>query len=574
MTKKQSKVTSKSPKYKYKLGMYVRLSPSDEIRAEGSLISHPQRIRSHVDYKNSQEPFWGEVVETYTDADYSGKDTNRPGFRKMLQDLRYGHINAVIVTELSRISRDVKDFCNFWELLKQHDATFISLKENFDTTTPIGEMMVIQAISFAQFERKTIVNRIKDGARARAERGLSNGGVKVLGLDPHKHKKGHLIINEKEAAIVRHITQKFLELGSLAKLRDYLNDNGYRTKSYVTKSGKKSGGSVWSRQTLLNLLTNVKLIGKIPVNSINKEYDQTELTPEHQYRLVDAVWPAIIDQANFDQIQERLKINKRFQKRHKHTYRLSGLIECSLCGRDLAGASANGAKGKYYYYQHSRNFSTKGKHKERCPLERIPAVRLEEAIVDRIVELAKDRKLLEQLLEDAKKSSVEITKDLGSMIASKTQELGRLERMIDNLVTSLAELPRGVKPGTILSKVEKLEKEKTNVEKSLDGLKKEKNRKGGGVIDMEQAFNLFKIFNRDFPSRPAHEQRDILRDVIKKVIVSQENIKILYFGAGKEETFPRGGADTPETAGSDRSESPKADSGRSENCTMNRSGVR
>ena len=229
----------------------------------------------------------------------------------MMQDIRHGHINAVIVTELSRISRDVKDFCNFWEFLKQHEATFISLKENFDTTTPIGEMMVIQAISFAQFERKTIVNRIKDGARARAERGLSNGGVKVLGLDPHKHKKGYLVVNEKEAAVVRHIYQKFLELGSLAKLRDYLNDNGYRTKKYTTKSGKKAGGSVWSRQSLLNLLTNVKLTGKIAVNSANKDYDQSELPTEQQYRLVNAVWPAIISQSVFEQTQEKLKTNKK-----------------------------------------------------------------------------------------------------------------------------------------------------------------------------------------------------------------------------------------------------------------------
>ena len=88
------------------------------------------------------------------------------------------------------------------------------------------------------------------------------------------------------------------------------------------------------------------------------------------------------------------------------------------------------------------------------------------------------------------------------MIASQSQELGKLNRMIDNLVTSLAELPGGVKPGTILSKVEKLEKEKTKVEKSLDGLKKEKSRKGGGIVDLEQAFNLFKIFNHDFPVAP------------------------------------------------------------------------
>ena len=113
------------------MAAYIRLSPSDEIRDEGSLVSHPQRIKHFVDYRNSQTPGWGKIVDWYTDKDYSGKDMNRPEFRRMCRDIKDGKINAVIVTELSRLSRSVKDFCQFWDFLKRHKTTFYSLKQQF-----------------------------------------------------------------------------------------------------------------------------------------------------------------------------------------------------------------------------------------------------------------------------------------------------------------------------------------------------------------------------------------------------------------------------------------------------------
>ena len=186
----------------YRLGAYIRLSPSDEIRAEGSLVSHPQRIEDFVRYRSTQEAGWGSIIEWYTDKDLSGKDMNRPAFKKMCRDIKSGHINAVIVTELSRLSRNVRDFCQFRDFLTHHKAKFFSLKENFDTSTPMGELMVVQAISFSQFERTTIVTRIKDGARARAERGLTNGGQRSLGYDPDPTRPCHLVVNESERAYV------------------------------------------------------------------------------------------------------------------------------------------------------------------------------------------------------------------------------------------------------------------------------------------------------------------------------------------------------------------------------------
>ncbi len=527
--------SSVSKTSRYRFGAYVRLSPSDEVRDEGSLVSHPQRINSFVDYKNTQDPGWGEVVEVYVDKDYSGKDTNRPAFKRMLQDIKYGRINAVVVTELSRISRDVKDFCYFWEFMKLHRAIFISLKENFDTTTPIGEMMVIQAISFAQFERKTIVQRIKDGARARAERGLANGGINLLGFDRHPTRRGSLVVNEQEASIVRHIFEKFLELGSLAKLRDYLNANGYRTKAFVTKDARQRGGQIWTRAALHSLLTNVRVIGSVEVNAQNREVLPEELSEFERYRVVDASWPGIVEKEVFAQISAKLADNGRFGKFHIHLYRLSSLVQCGLCGRELAGQSANGTGGKYFYYGHSRKHNIRGTHLDRCRLERMPAARLEEAVIARLMELARTPKLLAQLATDSEGNTEELAKELDQMIGAKDQEKRKLDRMVDNLVATLAELPEGLKPQTILEKIRDLEGQREQVARALGELREERQRKGGKVINTEHLFRVFRLFQRDFATRPAHEQREVLRSVISRLVVQENGVRVFYYGTPRED---------------------------------------
>ncbi len=537
---RSAKTTTKSSgssKVRYRLGAYVRLSPTDEVREEGSLVSHPQRIRNFVDFKNSQEPGWGEIVEFYTDKDYSGGNTNRPAFKRLLQDLKYGHINAVIVTELSRISRDVKDFCNFWEFAKLHNATFISLKENFDTTTPIGEMMVIQAISFAQFERKTIVTRIKDGARARAERGLSVGGQRVMGYDLHPTKRGHLLVNEKEAATVRYIFDKFLELGSLAKTRDYLNDGGFRTKAYLTKADRAIGGNLWGCSSLLQLLTNHKFVGKVQVNTANRDVPDSEVAPHERYKIVEASWPSIISEEIFQRVQVQLEDNKFSTKHSKHLYRLAGLIECGICGKELSGQSANGKGGKYFYYAHSRKFivTGSGSHKHRCPLERTEAVRIEEAAIARIIELARNRQLLQHIAEQTESNSEDLVKDLDHVIATQEQERRNLERLKDNLLATLAELPASVSRKTILDKIGEYEKQQNQLAESLTQLKEQRSGKRGKVIHMEQVFRLFKLFQKGFDRQAAHHQRDLLREIIQKVVVYENALRIFYYAGPNDD---------------------------------------
>ena len=530
--------SSALPKCRYRLGAYVRLSPSDEIREEGSLVSHPQRIRGYVDFKNSQQPNWGEVVEVYTDKDYSGKDTNRPAFRRMLQDVKDGRLNAVIVTELSRISRDVKDFCNVWEFLKAHSATFISLKEQFDTSTPIGEMMVIQAVSFAQFERKTIVQRIKEGARARAERGLSSGGNLVLGLERHPTKKHHLIVNEDEAVTVRLMFQKFLELGCLAKLRDYLNEAGYRTKSYMTLDGKQRGGLLWRRDALHDTLTNIRYTGKVEVNKSSQGVPDEELSQHERYKMVAASWPAIIDDKVFLAVQQKLTANRRDIRNSIHHYRLSGLVYCGHCGVALSGQSNRGNGGRYFYYGHSRKETISGRHKERCIMERVPAVRLEELIVERLQELHRDTSLLATLVGRAKEGFTDSTKEMDQLIATKRQERQKASRQLTNLSNVLAEAPEGIQVKTLLTKSSDLEMLCEQLDQAIADLEAQKVGNPSEAIKENEVLKLFRGFKKDFGKFQPAKQREMIRTAVSRITVSNDGVvHAQYFGSPKQDAI-------------------------------------
>ena len=525
-----------SKKVRYKLAGYVRLSPSDEIRGEGSLVSHPQRIQGFVDFKNTQSPDWGEIVEWYTDKDYSGKDINRPAFQRMLQDIKHGRINAVIVTELSRLSRDVKDFCHFWEFLKSYNASFFSLKENFDTSTPIGEMMVIQCISFAQFERKTIVQRVKDGARARAERGLANGWRNVIGYDPDPKNKHRLIVNEGEASTVRMIFNEFLKQGSVAKTRSFLNDSGYRMKTFVTQDERQGGGHLWTDTTLHTLLTNAKYLGKVEINKINRFKDQADLLESEKYRVVPATWPAIVDELTYNRVQEMLIHNCRFGKKHNHVYLLSGLLRCGSCGEELIGVSANGKNDKYFYYGHKRKFTaTKDRHNKRCPLERIPAERLEDAIISRLIDLAKSKNLLAQLVADASKENVDLGKDIDHLIDVKEQERRSVQRYVDNLLASLAEIPEGLSPKIVFEKIADYERQRERISQEISNLRGDKEAGKAKVIDLDAVMRLFRIFQKDVTKRPAHEQRETIREVLHKAIVNEKDVKLIYNSRERED---------------------------------------
>ena len=530
------KTTSKSlSDYKYKLASYIRLSPSDEIREEGSLVSHPQRIKNFVKMKTMTNPKWGKVIETYTDKDFSGKNMNRPAFQKMCRDIVSGKVNAVIVTELSRLSRSVKDFCQFWDFLKENKVKFFSLKENFDTSTAMGELMVIQAISFAQFERQTTVERIKHGVLARAERGLSNGGQRLLGYDPHPTKKCHLIVNEKEKPLVETIFKKFLELGSLSKTLNFLNEKGYTTKSFISKKGEKRGGTRWTGTSLHTVLTNLTYLGKRELNKKNRSKDPSELTPSERYKIYDAKWPALVNSDLFYDVQKLLEKNKRELRASNHCYVLSGLTYCGVCGDKLVGKGSNGNKGKkYFYYGHKRKMLAYGdRHLKKCDLEHVPAHTIEEAVMFRIRELSKNKDLLVELAQNNTSQNQKSLKTKESLFYSLLEELKRLRKDIEGLMKAIARSENTKAQGLLIEELEKETDKKQKLENEIQSLKKQKTQFRENVISAENIFSALNLINKTLPKLTPRQKKELLSRVIKKIVVYKEGLGVEYFGQDK-----------------------------------------
>ena len=158
----------------FKIGIYIRVSTEEQAKnIEGSIKNQEERLKAHVEYKNSREHF-GEITHKFVDRAKSGKDTNRPELQRLLKAIRDGEINFVLATELSRVTRSIKDFSGIWELMQQHSCGFQSLRENFDTTTAAGEMVLFSMANLAQFERRQVSERVSLNMNARAKRGLYN----------------------------------------------------------------------------------------------------------------------------------------------------------------------------------------------------------------------------------------------------------------------------------------------------------------------------------------------------------------------------------------------------------------
>ena len=521
--------------HNFKLAGYIRLSPSDEVREEGSLVSHPQRIEEFVKLKNAQVPGWGNLVDFYVDEEVSGSHLNRPNFLKMLKDVKSGKVNGIIVTELSRLSRDVKDFMQFWDFLRKYNCKFFSLRENFDTSTPVGEMMVIQCISFAQFERKNTIERIKAGARARAQRGLANGGGRILGYDPNPTKKNHLVVNDAEALRIKLIYSKYLEFQNISKTRRWLNEQGYKTKEYTTKEGKLREGTSFTDNSLYRILTNKVYIGIRQYNQKNKDKDQSQLADSEKYFEAKAIWEPIIEEKIFEEVQKIIQKNRLTSRKCDRTYLLSNILRCGECGSKLVGMKANGSNQTYYYYAHNRKYrSTDDQHKKRCSMERIPAEDLEKAVLKRLKGLSKNRDLITELAKYAKDTRSSKRPDVEKMLGSKKKELKSLESKISNLTERLAILPADIPAESFLEKIKTFGEDKKKVKKEVDRLKSELESAQENIVDLEWIFKALQTFRRNFGKLAPIQQKGFIEQLIESVTVSKDKVYLNYYGRESE----------------------------------------
>lgn len=234
---------------------------------------------------------WRELPKHYDDAGYSGATLNRPALQELLADVENGLVDVILIYKLDRLTRSLRDFVRLLDLFEEYNVVFVAITQNFDTDDSMGRLILNILLTFAQFEREMLADRLRDKFGAMRQRGMFVGGHPAFGYDLVDRK---LRINRREAAAVRRIFQRFVDLKSYQAVWRECVEAEVRTKVRTTREGREVGGHVLGLGIIYHMLKNPLYIGKV----------------KHLTALYDGVHSPIITKELWDKVQELRKTRR------------------------------------------------------------------------------------------------------------------------------------------------------------------------------------------------------------------------------------------------------------------------
>src|SRR5580692_10987314 len=273
----------KTPSVKsVRCAIYTRVSTEQGLDQDfNSLDAQYEAASAYI--KSQAHAGWAQIRSRYDDGGYSGGSTDRPDLQRLLEDIRARKIDVIVVYKVDRLTRSLADFAKLVELFDANGVSFVSVTQQFNTTTSMGRLTLNVLLSFAQFEREVTAERIRDKISASKRKGLWVGGMAPLGYDTKDRK---ITINEAEAKRVRDIFTSYLRLGSLNLLMADLRKRDIVTKVRTLKTGEPVGGIPLTRGPLAHLLRNRFYIGEV---AFKGEILKGEQSPIIDRDLFDAV---------------------------------------------------------------------------------------------------------------------------------------------------------------------------------------------------------------------------------------------------------------------------------------------
>jgi site-specific DNA recombinase len=376
--------------------IYTRKSSEEGLdQSFNSLEAQREACEAYIASQKHER--WRGITTHYDDGGYSGGSMDRPALRQLLADIDAGKVDTVVVYKVDRLTRSLADFAKIIERFDAGQVSFVSVTQQFNTTTSMGRLTLNVLLSFAQFEREVTGERIRDKIAASKRKGMWMGGIVPVGYDVRDRK---LIVNAEEAAQVRKLFRLYLELGCVAKLKAQLDRDGVKSKARLSPSGMRSGGTSYSRGSLYCLLQNSIYLGKI-------QHRDATYAGEHD---------AIIPQELWDKVHERLKANNKVRRsgsNSKSPSLLVGLLYDEEGNRFTPShAVKRGKRYRYYVSQAVIHHRATGK----VGPTRIPAQELEEVICRKLQALLSSA---EQLLQAVSVESEDAAISKALIIAGK-----------------------------------------------------------------------------------------------------------------------------------------------------------
>lgn len=351
--------------------IYTRKSTEHGLEQEfNSLDAQGEACEAYI--RSQCEQGWHSVDAVFDDGGFSGGTTDRPGLIALMAAVRAGRVDVVVVYKVDRLTRSLSDFARIVDLFDKHGVSFVSVTQQFNTTTSMGRLTLNVLLSFAQFEREITSERIRDKIQASKEKGMWMGGAPPFGYD---NKDRELVVNQVDAKGVRHMFERYIELKSIVALQWELNDKKIFTRKRISRSGKSYGGKPFSRSSLYIMIQNELYIGKVRFKGVSYEGKQEAIVPLELWNEAQAV----------------LKENRR-QRAHRKNNGSGGLFSGLLTGSDgKAFFSVSTSKGsRRYRYYVSKDLRSRSDDR---PF-RVSADALEKIVREEIAERFRDREFV------------------------------------------------------------------------------------------------------------------------------------------------------------------------------------
>ena len=502
-----------------------------------------------------------ENIKIYQDEGFTGYNTNRPQFQEMIKDIRNKKIKCVIVYRLDRISRNVTDFCNLKNEFIKYNTDFISVTENFDTSTPMGRAMLMISSVFAQLERDTIAERIRDNMYELAKTGRWLGGntplgyksekIETLSVDGKRKNLYKLDIVFEEAEIIKLIWNKMCELKSLSKLEAYLLQKGIKTRN----------GNNFTRFSLITILKNPVYVvadNKIKdffekmnvtiyetdmekcngINGLlayNKRKELMGKTKSYkditEWIIAVGKHQGIIPSKQFIKVWNLIENNKdkRCRVPRQNTSILSGIIRCKHCGNYMRPRLRNTVT-----IDNKRNFSylcvLKEKSRKRlCKCKNINGIETDKIVIEKISELKLPTNILinkiKLLINNKEKKSDKRINELQTLNTILSRNKRKVESLIDKMAIIDGELITD-----ITAQIKSVKSKNLEIEKRIIELSKETEKE----IDKNEvtvlALNIINKYMSSFDSLNIVDKRLMIKSLVNTIESDGENIYINYMG--------------------------------------------
>jgi len=494
--------------------IYTRKSTDENLDSDFNSLD-AQREAGENYTRSQQHEGWVALPTRYDDGAYSGATLERPALKRLMTDVRAGRVDTIVVYKIDRLSRSLMDFTKLVEQLERHDVSLVAVTQQFNTTTSMGRLTLNILLSFAQFEREVCAERIRDKIAAEKRRGRYLGGVPPLGYDVDRERK-LLLVNPDEAALVRLIFRRYLQLGSVVALVQELNAKGRKTKSWTTKKGKFRPGVPWNKNHVYRLLNNPVLIGLI----------------SHKDKTYPGQHEAIIEKPLWDEVQESLNDGggqraRANATRSKTPAMLKGVIRCGHCGTSM-GITYTRKNGRTYRYYLCGRANKSGY--DACPVKSVPAGDVENAVMMQVRRVFQAPEILVESLssiqkrerddqvrlaaeEKALQAEIATTRTNAQMLISShlggddggtfvSEEIARMERTVEDLNRKLR---------MVTAEIEMLERTPTTEARLLEKLQ---------ILD--------RIWEELFPA----ERERLIRLVVDSLTVNPDGLVLVLRADG------------------------------------------